>query len=99
MFPIFNGMIDRASCLAAIDAAFDIQDLNKDGYIDRCEDAILQKVVMGATEEYATKFSGEFTKASYRRICGENYSITGPNPKWAFTTNVNFRIIIEKSFE
>lgn len=72
-------MTNREECLATIDAAFAIQDLNGDGYIDRCEDAILQHL-FGSTKEYATKFSGEFTKATYSKICYENYNSFGPNP-------------------
>ena len=78
---VFQGMTDRASCLAKIDEAFAIQDLNKDGLVSRCEDAMLQHYLLGSTKEYATKFSGEFNKAGYRKICNENFSITGPNPQ------------------
>jgi hypothetical protein len=39
--PILASQTDRASCLKTIQDVFDIEDLDKDGKISRCEDATL----------------------------------------------------------
>lgn len=71
-FPILAAQTDRASCLETIQQVFDIEDLNNDGFVTRCEDATLQRA-LGATPEYAYKFSSAFTRASFNKICAENF--------------------------
>lgn len=71
--PILAAQTDRASCLKTIQQVFDIEDLDGDGKISRCEDATLQRA-FGATPEYAFKFSSPFTRASFTKICNENFS-------------------------
>jgi len=71
--PILALQKDRASCYATIDQVFDIEDLDNDGTISRCEDATLQHA-FGATEDYALKFSSPFTRESFRKICNGNFS-------------------------
>ena len=72
MFPILSAQTDRASCLETIQQVFDVEDLDGNGYISRCEDAKLQRA-LGATKEYALKFSSPFTRASFNKICYENF--------------------------
>lgn len=72
VLPIIEAQTDRASCLKTIQQVFDIEDLNKDGFITRCEDATLQHA-FGATKEYAYKFSSSFSRASFNKICSENF--------------------------
>jgi len=71
--PILAAQTDRASCLKTIQQVFDIEDLDNDGKISRCEDATLQRA-FGATPAYALKFSSPFTRASFAKICNENFS-------------------------
>jgi len=71
--PILAAQKDRASCYQTIDQVFDIEDLDNDGTISRCEDATLQHA-FGATEDYALKFSSPFTRESFRKICNQNFS-------------------------
>merc|ERR1711934_1192711 len=71
-FPIIEAQTDRASCLKTIQEVFDIEDINKDGFISRCEDATLQHA-FGSSKEYAFKFSSPFTRASFNKICEENF--------------------------
>lgn len=72
-FPILKAQKDRHSCLHTIQKVFDIEDINGDGFITRCEDATLQRA-FGATPEYAFKFSSAFTRASFNKICYENFA-------------------------
>lgn len=67
-FNIVSDVRDRESCLERIDAAFDIMDLNGDNYIDRCEDATLQKIY-GSSAEYSIKFSQAYTREATRNGC------------------------------
>ena len=69
----FSSMTDRASCYAKIDQMFDIEDINGDGVITRCEDAILQRA-FGASKEYAFKYSDTFDRAKFKKICEENFA-------------------------
>lgn len=71
--PILAAQSNRATCLATIQDVFDIEDLDGDGKITRCEDATLQRA-FGATPDYAFKFSSSFTRASFNKICNENFS-------------------------
>lgn len=71
-FPIISQWKDRATCRESIDQMFEIEDINNDGFITRCEDAILQ-YNFGATKEYAFKFSAQFSKDQFRKICEENF--------------------------
>lgn len=71
--PILALQKDRASCLQTIDQVFDIEDLDSNGTISRCEDATLQHA-FGATKEYAFKFSSPFTRGTFAKICYENFS-------------------------
>lgn len=66
--PILAAQKDRASCYETIDQVFDIEDLDNDGTITRCEDATLQHA-FGASADYALKFSSPFTRESFRKIC------------------------------
>lgn len=66
--PILAAQKDRASCYETIDQVFDIEDLDNDGTITRCEDATLQRA-FGASADYALKFSSPFTRESFRKIC------------------------------
>lgn len=72
MFPIISSQTDRASCLETMDQVFDIEDINGDGFITRCEDATLQHA-FGSSKEYSFKFSSAFDRASFRKICEENF--------------------------
>lgn len=58
--------------MAVIDKLFEIEDLDKNGIVTKCEDANLQ-YAFGATKEYATKFAGQYTRAAFRNICFENF--------------------------
>lgn len=69
---ILAAQTDRASCLETIQKVFDIEDINGDGFITRCEDATLQRA-FGATREYAFKFSSSFDRAAFNKICHENF--------------------------
>lgn len=71
-FDIVTDVKDRQDCLDKIDAAFEIMDLNGDNYIDRCEDANLQKIY-GSSEEYAIKFSQAYTREATRQLCYTNF--------------------------
>lgn len=71
-FPILAAQTDRASCLKTIQQVFDIEDINNDGFITRCEDATLQRA-FGSTPEYAYKFSSQFDRAAFNKICAENF--------------------------
>lgn len=73
IFPILKDQKDRHSCLHTIQQVFDIEDLNGDGFISRCEDATLQHA-FGSSKDYALKFSSAFTRASFNKICYENFS-------------------------
>ena len=72
MFPIISSQTDRATCLETIDQVFDIEDINGDGFITRCEDATLQHA-FGSSKEYSFKFSAAFDRAQFRKICEENF--------------------------
>lgn len=63
---------DQKSCLDNIQKLFDIIDLNDDGIIQRCEDAKFQHA-SGSSQEYALKFSNEFSRATANLICYEDY--------------------------
>lgn len=54
---IRSSMTSREDCYTKMPSMFNIVDLNKDGYISKCEDATLQ-YAFGATKEYAFKFAG-----------------------------------------
>jgi len=72
---IMANIKDYDSCMANILDIFKKMDINGNGHIERCEDANLQKF-MGSTEEYATKFSSEFSVAGAQAICSENFTKT-----------------------
>ena len=65
---IISNIKDYDSCIANILDVFKKMDVNKNGYLERCEDAQFQHF-MGSTVEYATKFSSEFSAASAEDIC------------------------------
>lgn len=67
---LLGNIKDYDSCMANVDAIFDFEDQNKDGFIDRCEDASFQ-LAMGATEEYALKFSSPFSRSDLRLVCND----------------------------
>lgn len=67
---IIASVKDYDSCIANIDDIFKKMDINKNGHLERCEDANFQHF-MGSSIEYATKFSSEFTIYSGRAICNE----------------------------
>lgn len=69
---IIGNIKDYETCMANIDDIFKRMDLNNDGYLQRCEDAAFQHF-MGSTEEYAAKFSSEFSVASARALCAEGF--------------------------
>lgn len=69
---LLQNIKDYDSCMANIDAIFDFEDQNKDGFIDRCEDASFQ-VAMGSAEDYAIKFSSPFSRSDLRHVCKENF--------------------------
>ena len=71
--PILKAQTDRHSCLHTIQQVFDIEDLDKDGFISRCEDATMQHA-LGASKDYAYKFSSAYTRASFNKICSGNFS-------------------------
>ena len=66
---ILSKITDYDSCLANIDDIFNLVDLNRDGYIDRCEDASFQKH-LGSSQDFALKYSSSWDRASYKTICG-----------------------------
>jgi hypothetical protein len=51
---------------------FKKMDINGNGHVERCEDASFQQF-MGSSEEYATKYSSEFSVAGALAICKENF--------------------------
>lgn len=69
-YSVFQGlasqMKDRKSCYAVIDDLFKMEDLNGDGFVERCEDAKAQVAIGGSTPEYATKFSAAYNLAAFR---------------------------------
>lgn len=69
---IIGSISDYDTCLANIDDIFKKIDMNNDGTISRCEDAAFQHY-MGSTREYAGKFSSEFSAASARALCAEDF--------------------------
>lgn len=69
---IRQSMTDRADCKKKMPSLFKIVDINGDGYVSRCEDATLQ-FAMGATPEYALKFSGQFNLGAWKNICNEEF--------------------------
>lgn len=66
-------MVDYDSCMANIMKSFEIMDLNKDGFLERCEDAKFQHA-MGSSKEYALKFSSPISKGYTESICLRNFS-------------------------
>jgi hypothetical protein len=58
--------------MQAGDGVVEIMDLNKNGKVDRCEDAQFQ-YIFGESREYAMKFSGTFTKESLLKVCGKRF--------------------------
>lgn len=67
---ILANITDYDSCRANMDNLFKKLDLNQSGIYDRCEDALFQKF-MGATDEYAIKYSAAFDIYAARAICDE----------------------------
>jgi len=66
-------MKDRASCAKVIDQIFALEDLDGNGLVTRCEDAMFQ-YANGSSEEYALKFSSQYTIGAFQNICNENFS-------------------------
>jgi hypothetical protein len=66
-------MKDRATCLSVIDQIFALEDIDHNGLVTRCEDAQFQ-FANGSTEEYALKFSSQYTIGAFRAICSENFA-------------------------
>lgn len=59
--PLLSTITDYDSCMAVIKQAWEIEDLDNNGLVTRCEDANFQVHFGGSTEAYATKFSGQYT--------------------------------------
>ena len=59
---------DYEECIEAMDKIFDIVDINKDSYIDKCEDAKFLKAY-GNTDEYALEYPGMATRDDLHKIC------------------------------
>lgn len=66
-------MTDRADCKEKIGEVFDYFDLNKDGFVTRCEDATFQRA-MGESKEFALRFSAPFTRDSFNKICEKKFA-------------------------
>lgn len=73
-YDLAKTMKDRASCAKVIQQIFDIEDINNDNYVERCEDAKFQHA-MGSIPYYAKKFSSAYTRDSFNQICNENFEI------------------------
>lgn len=71
--PILAAMSDRKSCLETIQKVFDIEDLDNNGTISRCEDATLQHA-FGSSKSYSFKYSSPFTRDAFNKICYENFA-------------------------
>lgn len=54
---VLSQITSYEKCMEVIPQVFAYEDANKNGLVERCEDANFQ-VAMGSTKEYATKFSG-----------------------------------------
>jgi len=63
-----EGMNSKEICLERLDTIYKDVDKDGDGVISRCEHASFQ-VAMGATEEYALKYSTKWSKASAELWC------------------------------
>lgn len=61
-------MTNKEKCFEHIDKAFKILDIDGSGTISRCEDASFLKY-MGATDEYALKYSTTWTLPYARLSC------------------------------
>ena len=77
---ILGNIKDYDTCMANILDVFKKMDINGNGYIERCEDASFQHF-MGSTEEYATKFSSDFSVTSALALCSENFEATSSMDK------------------
>jgi len=69
---VLSNIKDYDSCVANILNVFKKMDINGNGHVERCEDASFQQF-MGSSEEYATKYSSEFSVAGALAICKENF--------------------------
>lgn len=67
---IIANLKDYETCSANIDSLFKKMDVNNDGFIDRCEDALFQKY-MGSADDYAIKFSAAFDIYNFRALCND----------------------------
>lgn len=67
-YDLAKTMTDRESCYKVIQDIFDIEDINNDSYVSRCEDAKFQ-FANGSSKEYALKFSSAYTRATFALIC------------------------------
>jgi len=65
---IMDAMDDEEDCLKTMVDAFKIVDLDGDHVISRCEDASYQ-VAMGASKEFALKYSTTWTLAAAQQWC------------------------------
>jgi hypothetical protein len=66
---VIGTLKDRASCLENILQLVEINDLNKNNIVERCEDAKLQYNFGGSTREYALKYSSQYTRGAVLNIC------------------------------
>jgi len=66
-------MTDRANCLEKIGVVFNYIDLNKDGFVTRCEDATWMRA-LGESKEFALRFSAPFTRDSFNKICEKKFA-------------------------
>lgn len=80
-----NGMISafgkvaqsKQACYENMPSMLQIMDLNKNGFIDRCEDALFQIHVVGNPEEYAVNYGNVLPLSAYKYRCDQIF-----NPLW-----------------
>ena len=67
IIPVFQSMTSKADCLDKIDGIYDTNS-GADGFYSRCDDVNLM-VFFGNTEEYAKKFSSQFSRNYLTMLC------------------------------
>lgn len=83
----FAGITDRETCKKNMPANFAVLDDNKDGVIERCEDARFIYIFSNAagvpvTKEWAFKYSENYSKAYFVEfVCNESFRDMPPQPE------------------
>lgn len=70
-------LVSKESCYENIPLMLQVMDVNKNGFIDRCEDALFQIHVVGNPEEYALNYNNILPLSAYKYRCDQIF-----NPLW-----------------